>query len=167
MLNKSKPSPVISQLLANAGIHAATNDNSWDYINKLSLDVRNHLFNITGIVNEANNFLESVGRLQGEASVLVNGLFTDIQQAATEWKRVNKTHMGRTGFGKSPQEHSEINEAGLSYIQLHETMTIRTAYAAPRLQELVIEAEQALAAMNASAQQDPQPTGSPVIAAGI
>ena len=118
-------------------------------------------------MNEANNFLESVGRLQGEASVLVNGLFTDIQQAATEWKRVSETHAGRTGFGKSPQEHSEINEAGLSYIQLHETMTIRTAYAAPRLQELVIEAEQALAAMNASAQQDPQPTGSPVIATGI
>lgn len=136
-----------------------TGDRTWEYITKLSDDVRNHLGSVTSIVLEANNFLSASGTKTNEADVLINGLFGDIKEAAESWRLMSSRHQGKTGVAKDADDYALLTEIGLSYIQLHEQMLLKTQFAAPALQELVTEAEYKLKGV---AMVDPTQTTAPV-----
>lgn len=143
MAKKQNPGPstLIKNMMSENGIMPTTHDNSWEYVQKLQNDVRCQLINVTGTVMEAQNFLEAVGEKSNEGQVIIDGLLRDVQTAATEWRENAAITQGKSGFGKTPEEHDLITTTGLSFIQLQENMILQTAYSAPRLQEIVAEAE--------------------------
>lgn len=152
--------PLINQLMSNSGLEEETyqivhrdSTNSWDYCNQIKEQVRGYLISIVKIAKEGQEFLQASGRYNGEAMVLVDSIFTFINDAAEAWKANAKKHEGRVGFGLDAGEHAKIQGIGLEYIQIHEKFLLEVSYTAPRLQELVTETEYALKAQNAP--QDP------------
>lgn len=138
--------PLINQLMQRADIQPSTKDNSWDYLNQLSNSWRNSLIEINGVVAQAFQMLEASNSYKGEARVLIEGLQIELNKHATKWRALAETHANRTGHGTSSEEHSIILNTALDYVQSHEEFMSATSFAAPRLQELIVELEYKLRA---------------------
>lgn len=118
-----------------------TGDKTWEFTSQTADDVRNMIGSVTNIVAQAQDFLQTTKLITNEASVLINGLMLDIKDAAEKWAVNNKRHFGRSGAASDIHDFNLMTEIGLTYIQIHEELLLKTQYAAPRLQEIVTEAE--------------------------
>ena len=137
-----KPNPpLIQQLMDKADIRKNTKDNSWDYLNELSDNWKQSLTEITLVVSRASNFLDFCGAHHGEVNVLIEGLLTELTKHSKHWVSLKMKHSGKTGLGSGPEEHGDILSLGLEYIQSHEEFMVSTQFAAPRLQEIIINEE--------------------------
>lgn len=116
-------------------------DKTWEFTSQTAEDVRNMIGSVTNIVVQAQDFLLTTKLITNEASVLINGLMLDIKDAAEKWALNNKRHIGRSGPASDIHDFNLMTEIGLTYIQIHEELLLKTQYAAPRLQEIVTEAE--------------------------
>lgn len=134
-------SNLMNALMNNANIQSGNNDNSWDYLNKMSLNVRGHLLGINSAIMTAMNLFDNNRCYTGEVRVLVDGLLIDLDQYATNWRMLNEQHKDRSGFGLNADEHRIILNTGLEYIQTFEVFISKTSLAVGRLQELVNELE--------------------------
>lgn len=137
----NKPSNLMTAMLSKANIQSAKQDNSWDYIKTISINVRDHIFQINQVIVEAIKMFDENQCFTGEAKVLIEGIQSDIEQFATNWRVLFTQHENKTGFGQSTEEHSLILNTGLEYIQNSEVFMNRTSLAVARVQELVTELE--------------------------
>lgn len=124
-----------------AGNTVTSGDKTWEFTSQTAEDVRNMIGSVTNVVVQAQDFLLTTKLITNEASVLINGLMLDIKDAAEKWAINNSRHTGRSGPATDIYDFNLMTEIGLTYIQIHEELLLKTQYAAPRLQEIVTEAE--------------------------
>ena len=140
-----------------------TGDKTWEFTSQTADDVRNMIGSVTNIVVQAQDFLMTTNLFTNEANVLVNGLMIDIKDAAEKWALNNKRHEGRTGAATGIHDFNLMTEIGLTYIQIHEELLLKTQYAAPRLQEIVTEAEYRIRGI---IMVDPTQDNKPIVSVG-